>query len=57
MVIQSIGNWHKHVVPSIVSSLAATKQQNRHAPRIKSIEDSIGATFMLDAQLSHVGVF
>jgi len=56
IVIQAIGNWNKGVVPGIVSRVATTNQQNRHPTRIKSVENSIGITFMLDTQLSHVRV-
>jgi hypothetical protein len=56
VVIKTIGNWHKGAVPSIVSRLAATNQQNRHPTRIKGVENSIGVTLMLDTQLSYVRV-
>jgi len=56
IVIKAIGNWHKGVVPSIVSRLAVTNQQNCHPTRIKGVENSIGVTLMLDTQLSHVRV-
>jgi len=53
-VIESICNRNKFFIPTIISGLVATDQQNRATARVKSKEHPIGPSRMLYPKFFHV---
>ena len=55
-VIESICNWNVLFVPAIISSLRSSKQENGDSSGVEGVENSVGPTPVLDAELPHVAV-
>ena len=55
-VVESVRRRYIDVVPAVISSLVATDQQNRTAARVKGVKRSIGVTFVLCPEFTHVAV-
>jgi hypothetical protein len=54
--VQPICNRHKDFVPAVIAGLVSPNQQHRIAVRVEGIKDTIGPSFMLNPQFSHVAV-
>src|SRR6202795_2386927 len=54
LVVKCIRHRNKHIIPTIISSLITTDQQDRASARVKSKEHPIRPTRMLYPKLFHV---
>ena len=55
-VVETVRDRDELFVPSVMSRLVATDQEDGDAPRVERVEDPIGAPVVLDPKLSHVAM-
>ena len=55
-VIQLVGHRDMGFIPPVIAGLVAANQENRSAASVKGLQRSVGASFVLGAQLAHVTV-
>src|SRR6516165_9659060 len=56
-IIWAISNGNELLIPPGVSGLLAANEQDSLALWIKSVQNAVRTTFVLDAQLAHVCLF
>ena len=54
--VNSIGYRNEHVVPAVIAGLVSTYEQQRHAARIKCVENTQWTPAVLDPELAHMPV-
>ena len=53
LVVQSIGEPYKLLVPPILPGFFAADEQNCDAARVKCVQDAVGTSPVLDTELAH----